>query len=84
MFVDCMGCFRTSAHSYRTLRSWLSPISRLLRGDGTRVWTLRHDAIVRRVLHELTLHAGLRLPQSRKPFVLEVSASDEGYGGVLL
>ena len=23
MFVDCMGCFRTSAHSYRTLRSWL-------------------------------------------------------------
>ena len=44
----------------------------------------REAAIVKKVLSELTSHAGLVIPDPTCAFVLEVACTWEGYGGVLL
>ena len=47
------------------------------------IWTFKHDAVVQKVLQGLTDHAGLRLPDSSTPFMLEAYYMPGGYGGVL-
>ena len=61
-----------------------SPISRLLREGEELKWTSRHAKLVEEVARQLVEGAELQLPNSMKPFVLEVGASVLGYGGVLL
>ena len=62
-----------------------APISALLKGDAQDLrWTSQHSAIVDTFLDELRQHEGLALPDSTKPFVLEVDCGQGGYGGILM
>ena len=61
----------------------VEPISQLLQNDELGTWTPRHDAIVEKVLNELTMPAGLRILDPNVPFVLEGYATPGSYGGVL-
>ena len=61
------------------------PISTLMRADADgAMWTADHEAIVKCVLHKLTEHMGLRIPDPAGSFVLEAISTGVGYGGVLL
>lgn len=62
----------------------VSPISRLMRHGQSLQWTWAHSAAVDKVARHLAAKAKLKLPDSTKPFTLEVEAGNHGYGGVLL
>ena len=63
----------------------VGPIATLMRADAVDArWTTTHESIVRMVLHKLTEHMGLRIPNPTGSFVLEAISTGTGYGGVLL
>ena len=56
----------------------------MLKSNSPLSWTTQHKRAMERIIQHLSEEAQLRLPDLKRPFVLEVTHTRLGYGGVLL